>query len=519
MTNRETLQLEMGSEPSPAVGGPRAARAFLALVVGRESSDADEKGQRSDKLDPSCWQRASRFARDHLYLALAAALVFAAPLDASAQVFDGTTADLCECAARPSLGDFEVTGSVEAGTWPIGTTSSGSTVTLPLPPDGVLVFDSFSTEIPANPSRTIRFAKNRSNTPVTLLVKGNFSLASNVTLSLNGENGTQGSELGSGGQAGTGGPGGFAGGQGAHQQSLGTSIGGSGVGPGGGRGGAAPPNGNIFLTTDARGGDFAGRNLLLPLFGGAGGGGGGSSSIASHCAGGGGGGGGGAILVVANGTIDLRGSIRANGGVGGRASQVNVRPSCAEFGASGSGGAIRLVAQTLTGNGSLQVGSDNARSGNDQGRQGSPGMVRLEASLNDASLYSVSAVSATPTVTRGFAGPIRFPIPSTGVIAEIQGLAAPPEPAGSSGAVDIVTASGPLQILLKTENVPSGTTLELDFKPQAVTATNSVPAQRVAIDAASCTPSGACNTFAFVDLEPGRYIVEARATFEPPAVP
>ena len=70
-----------------------------------------------------------------LGLALATGL---APGEAAAQF------DVCGCEGSPSLGDFD---STDESTWPPGTSWSGSNspyIGIPLPEDGVLVFDSFS---------------------------------------------------------------------------------------------------------------------------------------------------------------------------------------------------------------------------------------------------------------------------------------------------------------------------------------------------------------------------------------
>ena len=64
--------------------------------------------------------------------------------------------DLCGCASLPGLQPFD---SANAATFPPGTSDNGSTVTIPLPADGVLKFSSFRVT-----NRSLNFAGNAANT-------------------------------------------------------------------------------------------------------------------------------------------------------------------------------------------------------------------------------------------------------------------------------------------------------------------------------------------------------------------
>jgi hypothetical protein len=127
-----------------------------------------------------------------------------------------------------------------------------------------------------------------------------------------------------------------------------------GLGPGGGAPGTA--------STDGQGGTLTGNSLLIPLVGGSGGGG--------NWGGGGGGAGGGALLIASSVSINLTGSIYAQGG-----------SSVAGLGGGGgSGGAIRLAAPTISGNGTLFLfGGLYAGGCRTDSLNGGPGVARIES--------------------------------------------------------------------------------------------------------------------------------------------
>lgn len=434
-------------------------------------------------------------------VALAAALVGG---EAGAQL----STDFCGCEGSPnSLGDFH-TNVPES--WPEGTVNVGSSCSpnlrIPLPEDGVFVFDSFTVQNTThtgcgNVSATVSFLPNAANTPVTLLVRGDVFIDGGDVLSVNGFGGSSGTS-GSHGVGGRGGPGGFAGGDGAYQLSNLAADGGYGIGPGGGAGGTGNPR------ERSQGGVFFGVPGLRPLVGGSGGGGGHSASAASGCAGGGGGGGGGALLLAANGTVTVNGTISANGGGAGNRNG----SGCSSNGSGGSGGAIRILASVLTGSGSITAtggGAGGGFGGMDNGSAGGPGRIRLEAITNTFAVNGTNPVAVRAPAP----GPLVSPITPTVSIVAIDGQATPLNPIGHRGLIDLVVPSpGPIQIDLESTDVPAGTDLEVTVRPKV----GRPPIQdRVTLSPGACS-GGVCQAAIVFDLDPGAYIVEARATFEAP---
>lgn len=277
--------------------------------------------------------------------------------------------DLCGCATAPALRPFDAGDprTYPAGTNGCDTACQGGKVVLPLPPDGILRFSSFT----ATGAFTIAFQPNAANTPVTLLVSGDVVLRGPAccgTISVTGHPGEAGSAAAVG-APGLGGPGGFKGGRG-HGPPLGLgglTPGGNGEGPGGGWGSTT--------NFEAIGGTYTGTLELQPLIGGSGGGGGSGNGFEGACNGGGGGGGGGALLIKANGRIALDNfSIAADGGAGGEPGERN----CAQGGAGGSGGAVRLVAQTMSGAGTVLISAQAGKPGYRAGTA-TAGRIRLES--------------------------------------------------------------------------------------------------------------------------------------------
>jgi hypothetical protein len=409
--------------------------------------------------------------------------------------------DLCGCRDHVSLGDFDTR---VASTWPAGTTFTnsinGGLLTIPLPADGVVVFDSMHLEwvfplLGNSGVVEVTFQHNAANTPVTILVKGDVLIANNAALQVRGANGGNGTQdtFGAGG---LGGHGGFRGGDGAFRLANLVTDGGVALGPGGGIGATASPQ------TAAGQGTFIGAVDLLPLVGGSGGGGGRSTNAISACAGGGGGGGGGALLLAANGTItvnNFNGSIFADGGIG---SSSNGSP-CASSGAGGSGGAIRVIANTIAGSGRIL-----ARGGrrNDDNLLASGGAIRLEAISNTLGVTltdPVASRSQTP-------GPLVNPFTPSVTVTAVAGQAVPAPPQGVFGAVDIqLPVPGPAAIDLATDGVPVGTTVEVKAKPRV-----GGPPITQNVTLTNCDGTGRCLASLTIDLAAGIYAVEARATFQ-----
>lgn len=480
----------------------RASRRSVGSDPAREARD--EARPRHPRIEVPRASR-PRLAR-RVAIGALAVLAFLAAREAAAQT--APARDVCGCAgSASSFGAFD---TLSPSTWPPGTVRIGSscsgTLHVPLPPDGVMVFDSLQIrQVPdtgCNPrSAIVRFLADDGNAAATILVRGDATIESTGTIDVSGRAGVNGAD-GAGGAGGEGGPGGFAGGDGAHLASVLKSDGGAGIGPGGGAGGAAAPRGM------SEGGRFFGAIELRPLAGGCGGGGGHSTDPAVGCAAGGGGGGGGALLLAVNGTLTVNGTVTANGGSGG----VRRSQSCSSSGSGGSGGAIRLVASRITGAGSVLAtgGAGGGCSGGaDCGRDGAAGRIRLEAMSNDFVVNGSSPVALrTPAP-----GPLVSPLAPTVRITGVDGQATPPAPRGHRGAIDLVVdAPGPVRVDLSSSDVPEGTDLELTVKPKVGGAPLS---QRVTLVPASCA-GAACNVATTVDLQPGAYILEARATFEIP---
>src|SRR5262245_58624725 len=101
--------------------------------------------------------------------------------------------DICGCAGSPtSFGAFD---SRNLATYPPGTQHGVRFISFPLPPDGVMVFDSFNLSVRDGSNGTdndfgflgtVNFIGNASNTPVTLLIKGNFTIDGSVDMYVSG---------------------------------------------------------------------------------------------------------------------------------------------------------------------------------------------------------------------------------------------------------------------------------------------------------------------------------------------
>ena len=402
--------------------------------------------------------------------------------------------DICGCLNSPkSLGALD---TIARSGFPPGTVDSFRQIVLPVPDDGVLVFNSVNLAVRPEEGccLNIVLARNQANTPITILASGDVTIGSSVTLIVSGDAGTNGS-AGAAGVGGIGGPGGFRGGDGAYQQANATVDGGAGLGPtGGGPGLASGPS-------RAGDGTFFGLNELLPIVGGAGGGGGASYSNQIGCAAGGGGGGGGAILIASNGSITVNGVIVADGGGAG----IESNGSCATRAGAGSGGALRLVAKTIGGTGALF-----ARGGTVDccTRTGGPGKIRMEAVTN-----TFPPNNTDPPASRVAApGPLANPFSPTVAVTGVGGVAVTSPATGNIGGIDVfVPVPGPTEIDVATSGVPSGTTVQVTVKPR-------VGASVVSVTTAltNCDAAGNCIAAVIPNLPSGTYVVEARATFQTP---
>lgn len=362
-----------------------------------------------------------------------------------------------------------------------------------LPANGVLQYSSIN--IPAGV--VVTFKKNVLNTPVTLLVSGNATIAG--TINLNGGDAKNSGTYGGGNQAddgipGVGGPGGFDGGRGGHDDTASRPdiiSAGSGLGPGGGQGGNTRANGcygGVYYHYIGRSASYAdsgstgygyygtntynctnanpflvakpyGSAALVPLIGGSGGGGGNGGT---NYPGTGGGGGGGAIMVAVSGTLLVSGVIDTTGGDAGG----NAGTGAGQPGGGGSGGAIKLVATTFSGVGRIAaeggcVNINNAR------RQecsqltygGSVGRIRIEAENITFNGTSVPAYSVDTPKPLSVANPPNLRITS------IAGSNVPAVPTGSADLTFPANLTNPVTINFATTNVPTGNTIKLRVVP------------------------------------------------------
>lgn len=333
---------------------------------------------------------------------------------------------------------------------------TGDTV-LTVPPNGM--FNYTTVNIPAGV--TVTFARNATNTPITILASGDVTI--NGTISVNGKDGVSVNSpalavpIGGGGE---GGPGGFAGGAGGLNSKFngGTQLSyGQGLGPGGNGGnvvGSGCPGsfGGVANTpfSTCNSGALYGTVTLLPLIGGSGGSGGiasGTTSCTNDCNGGGGGGGGGAILIASSGAITINGSITAKGGNGGAGGSFPGSP--------GSGGGIRLIANTIGGTGSILV-TGGAGGGANSGWSGGAGRIRLETnSLSFSGTLNPSGTISTPGLVNF------FPVPTLS-ITSIGGVSVTASPRGSFDSPDItLPSSGTFTVSLSASNIPVGTVVNI----------------------------------------------------------
>jgi hypothetical protein len=364
-----------------------------------------------------------------------------------------------------------IAGPARAQTFESGSTGADgaftptATTTVALPPSGIFHFTTVS--IPAGV--TVKFARNATNTPVTMLASGNVSIAG--IIDVGGAAGGAGSGSASlGNNGGAGGPGGFDGGQGAN--GIVSNQGGAGRGPGGGGGGNIGAGGGAGFF--APGGNAAGQGIpgtggtpygtpsLLPFIGGSGGGGGGATlGGAWNGTGGGGGGGGGALLIASSGTITLTGSILAKGGNGGPQPAPNV-------GGGGSGGSVRLVATTIAGTGAISVTGGAGASGlNNTGGAGSPGRIRIEGYASTATLAFGGIPGGVVSVTQ----PTVLALANSPAlsITAVAGLAAPAAPTASLSSPDLIlpaSTTNPVTVSIAGRNIPPGTEVSVSVAGQ-----------------------------------------------------
>ena len=428
-----------------------------------------------------------------------------------------------------------------------GALSPTANIEIPLPASGILNYTSVN--IPANV--TVTFKKNEANTPVYLLISGDATIAG--TIDIRGKDGASVGEHGDGlrdddGWPGEGGPGGFSGGYGGNPKRgdipVEKTLGGNGLGPGGGLGGII---GNNSCSNSPRvysghgtGGAYAqdayaigivtycdeqyripaaqgyGSRTLQPLMGGSGGGGGlgGTLSGINYAHGSGGGGGGGAILIAVSGLLNMTGSILADGGHAG-----GIKGSSGDgaHGGGGSGGAIRLAATQITGKGTLsatggcvihpantlQVTYAPYRcgwTGGSENSGGSPGRVRIEAEQMNFS------GKTTPTASTDIPGSVFSSTVPQLRIASVAGQNTPLNPVGIADLSLPATTTGPVVVTFETVNVPLGSKVQFSVRP--------VYGEKISAESTPITGTlNAGSAQATVTLPQGSSTLEAMVTY------
>jgi hypothetical protein len=384
-----------------------------------------------------------------------------------------------------------------------GAFSPTSSQSIQLPPDGV--FNYTSVNIPTGV--IITYIKNAANTPVTILATTDVSIAGTIDVSATPP--VSSADISGAGLAG---PGGYNGGRGG-QPGGGTSgwvngYTGPNIGRAGGGPGAGAP-GSVHLPSSYWGASYAdigsggggaygsasaasttcgtnpgviyGNPTLMPLIGGSGGGGGVGGPILP---GSGGGGGGGAILIAASGTINVTGSIAANGGVPVNPGATNANRG--SLGGGGSGGAIRLIATTVSGNGAISAaggaspteGWASTTYGNYgvcssyvgvTSQNGGAGRIRIETE-------NLARTTATnPAWSGGSPSLVFVPGLPTLRIDSIGGVAVPANPSGIGDVALPAGFTNPVTVNFVTSGVTVGSSIKLTITPAkgvAVTATS-----------------------------------------------
>jgi hypothetical protein len=185
-------------------------------------------------------------------------------------------------------------------------------------------------------------------------------------------------------------------------------------------------------------------------------------------------------------------------------------PTCSSNGSYGSGGAIRIAADAIGGGGNLYARGDNS---NNDGR------IRLEAYTN-----TLSGSATDPVASRAQApGPLLSPLQARVAITAVNGELLSREsgeplatlPQGGYGLVDVILSGpGAVDLDLFTSGVPANTEVAVSLKASPNGRSELVSAL---IDPGNCDTAGDCTIAVTVpDVLAGRYVIEARATFQTP---
>ena len=179
----------------------------------------------------------------------------------------------------------------------------------------------------------------------------------------------------------------------------------------------------------------------------------------SNFKGSGGAGGGGAILIASSGTVNVTGTIYANGGTSG----VSSGTGCGGNGGGGSGGAIRIVATTIgSGNGTIQATGGGQGGGCAYGGgNGGNGRIRLEAEIMQRTADTNPSRSFSAPGTVFVAG-----LPTLS-ITRVAGVDAPAQPTGNADITLPASTPNPVTVEFTTTGVPVGNTVKLTVIPSS----------------------------------------------------
>ncbi len=303
-------------------------------------------------------------------------------------------------------------------------------------PDGILNYTSVSMGV----SSRLEVEPNADNTPLTILVQGDFAMSSGASIDVAGGNSDRNIP-------GMGGPGGFDGGIGGVPDVV-TVPPGAGLGPGGGI--AFPTSGSPIVGVGADN-DLM-RPSLIPLFGGSGGGG--AFDDGTTDPGGGGGGGGGAILIAVNGLFSMSTASGTDIDAFGGQSIPGFNGSAG--GGGGSGGAIRIMAGEILGGFSLNVlgGPTGGTSFNSEA--GEVGIIRIETFRlsRNFSFIEGRGYQSLPGLVNSDGTDL-----STLRISSVGGVAVPADAGANVALPDVIIPSGvsnPVAVEVTATNVTPG---------------------------------------------------------------
>lgn len=342
-------------------------------------------------------------------------------------------------------------------------------------PDGVWNY----TSVTMGSGSRLFVEANADNTPLVMLVQGDFIMSGDARINLAGTNGNNGA----GAIAGQGGAGGFQGGLPGEVSPVPRDPG-PGMGPGGGE------------SIDAGDVDGVGGGLnthmrpsLIPLIGGSGGGGGFAVD-----AGAGGGGGGGAILIAVNGLFDMATTSFTGIDVSGGNAGSHLFGSNGG-GGGGAGGACRIIAGEIRGGFIIDASGGTGGLGQSgvDGGGGEQGVIRLETFRLTRTFGTLAGrvYNSLPGLVNADAtdiGSLR--------ISSVGGVAVPANAGSNIALPDVVIPSGvsnPIRIIVEATNVTTGqaATIRLNY--------NDNGGQIIEMDTGPLTGTNALST-AFADI-------------------